>query len=239
MRNFWILNINCYQGSDRIDSFWFAEVHKKILICEVNQNLFFYFWFTWANHFIFWFWFIVIFIHFDLRFKVILFILIRFDFDSSRITTHPRIMIHLRIKIKSNQKSKVGESWFTHLRIIGWFDFESKANQSESRIKLVWALIDTESLSIWSLPYCLLKNSLRTGELPVWFSPLNSVSTGLLLGVLLLHLIPDANGDTAEALEDFGATTNYPVSMLLVGVGFFIVTLVELLVERCNEKGKN
>ena len=139
----------------------------------------------------------------------------------------------------ANQKLKVGEAWFTHCRIIGCFDFEYKANQSESRIKLVWALIDTESLSIWSLPYCLLKNSLRTGELPVWFSPINSVSTGLLLGVLLLHLIPDANGDTAEALEDFGATTNYPVSMLLVGVGFFIVTLVELLVERCNEKGKN
>ena len=35
-------------------------------------------------------------------------------------------------KIKSNQKSKVGESWFTHCRIIGWFDFESKwiANQA-------------------------------------------------------------------------------------------------------------
>ena len=44
-------------------------------------------------------------------------------------------------KIKSNQKSKVGKSWFTHSRIIGWFDFESKANQSESRIKLVRALV--------------------------------------------------------------------------------------------------
>ena len=43
-------------------------------------------------------------------------------------------------KIKSNQKSKVGESWFTHLRIIFWFDFESKANQSELRIKLIRAL---------------------------------------------------------------------------------------------------
>ena len=72
--------------------------------------------------------FILIFIQFDLRFKLILFILIRFDFDSSRITIHPRIMIHLRIKIKSNQKSKKGESWFTHFRIIGWFVFESKAN---------------------------------------------------------------------------------------------------------------
>ena len=57
-------------------------------------------------------------------------ILIRFDFDSSRTMTH------LRIKIKSNEKSQEGESWFTHLRIIGWFNFESKANQTESRINL-------------------------------------------------------------------------------------------------------
>ena len=76
-------------------------------------------------------------IHFDSQFILIL---IRSDFYSPRITIHLRIMIHLRIKIKSKKKSKVVESWFTHLRIIGWFDFASKANQSESRIKLVWAL---------------------------------------------------------------------------------------------------
>ena len=33
-------------------------------------------------------------------------------------------------KIKSNQKSKVGESWFTDCRVIVWFDFVSKANKS-------------------------------------------------------------------------------------------------------------
>ena len=71
---------------------------------------------------------------------MILFILIRFDFDYLGITVHPQIIFHLRIKIKSNQKSKVGESIFTHFRIIGWFDFESKANQTVSRIELVRAL---------------------------------------------------------------------------------------------------
>ena len=35
------------QGSDGIKN------QKKIFIREVNQNLFFYLWFTWANHFIF------------------------------------------------------------------------------------------------------------------------------------------------------------------------------------------
>ena len=96
-------------------------------------KIFFYFWFTLANHFIFDSQFILITIHFDLRFELILFILIRFNFDSTPI------MIHLRIKIKSNKKSQEGESWFTYLWIIAWFDFESKANQSESRFQLIRA----------------------------------------------------------------------------------------------------
>ena len=108
-----------------------------ILIREVNQNLFFLFLILIDFDFKF-IWNII---YVDLRFNLISFILIWFDFDSSRITIHPRIMTILRIKIKSNQKSKVGESWFTHFRIIGWFDFESKANQSESRIKLIRALM--------------------------------------------------------------------------------------------------
>ena len=53
------------------------------------------------------------------------------------------ILIRRESKIKSDQKSKVGEAWFTNCRIIGCFDFESKANQSESRIKLVRALVFT------------------------------------------------------------------------------------------------
>ena len=98
---------------------------REFLIREVNQNLFlflihlgesFYFWFTYKANESHWF------------------ILIWFDFDSSRI------MIHLRIKNQTESKSKVGESWFAHCRIIGWFNFESKANKSESWIKLVRAL---------------------------------------------------------------------------------------------------
>ena len=119
------------QGSDRIDSFWFAEVNQKSQITfdsrDESKSFFIIdsdsFWFTFEANELQWF------------------ILNHFDFDSTRITIQPRIMIHLRIKIKSNQKSKVGEMWFTHLRIIGWFDFEWKANHSESQIKLVRALI--------------------------------------------------------------------------------------------------
>ena len=120
------LALSFAQGSNRIVSFWFA----KIWFAKVNQksrkgfdsrdeSKSFFISPSRGRIILF-----VIFIYFDLRFKLILFILIRFDFYSSRI------WIHLRIKIKTNQKSKVGETWFTHLRIIIWFDFESKANQA-------------------------------------------------------------------------------------------------------------
>ena len=91
-----------------------------------------------------WFWFTLI--HNSFGF---LFILIcdsiwfySFWFDLILIRRESRITreswFTCKSKIKSNQKSKVYE--FTHCRIIGWFDFESKANQSESRIKLVRTL---------------------------------------------------------------------------------------------------
>ena len=74
------------------------------------------------------------------------------------------------------------------------------------------------------------------------------MSTGLLLGVLLLHLIPDAANDMKTGLNgirkltsmssfelkkpksDF--VTNYPWSYFLIGVGFFIIAIVELIVNR-------
>ena len=78
---------------------------------------------------------------------------------------------------------------------------------------------------------------MRTGELPKWFSPINSVSAGLLLGVLLLHLVPDATGDTENAFIELGIKTSYPVAMLLVGAGFFIVTIVEAIVSNFTTQG--
>ena len=59
--------------------------------------------------------FIWIFIHFDLRFNLILLILIRFDFDSSRITIHPRIKSRIKswwIVIQS-----FTNHWLTQFRI--------------------------------------------------------------------------------------------------------------------------
>ena len=82
------------QGSNRIDSFWFAS----------------------ANHFIFdsdSFWFAIQFdfIHFDS---------VWFWF----VTNHDSPANHAS---PGNQKSKVSESWFSHFRIIVWFDLKSKA----------------------------------------------------------------------------------------------------------------
>ena len=54
------------------------------------------------------------------------------------------------------------------------------------------------------LPYFLLRESVRTGVLPPWFKFVNSISTGLLFGVTLLHLITDCTEDFEEALEEYG-----------------------------------
>ena len=99
-----------YQGSDQIDSFWFPNSIKKALI-HFDSTL------------------ISSFIHFDLRFNLILFILIRFDFDKSRIKIHPRIVIHLRIKNQIESK------------IIGrWVVIHSSPNHW-----LIWFRIKSES----------------------------------------------------------------------------------------------
>ena len=75
------------------------------------------------------------------------------------------------------------------------------------------------------------------------------MSTGLLLGVLLLHLIPDAANDMKTGLNGIrkltlmssfelkkkfksGFVTNYPWSYFLIGIGFFIIAIVELIVNR-------
>lgn len=40
------------------------------------------------------------------------------------------------------------------------------------------------------LPYFSMRKHLRNRTLPRWYGPVNSMSIGLLFGVLLLHLIP-------------------------------------------------
>ena len=136
---------------------WFAKVNQKsqkdfdsrgesksfffLFLIHVGESFYFCdsdpFWFTFkANIIHFYSQFIFIFIHFDLRFKWFYsfwfgLILIRRE---SRFTRES----WFTCESKSNRikKSKVGESWFTHLRIIIWFDFKSEskwiANQGGS-----------------------------------------------------------------------------------------------------------
>ena len=123
-------------SSDRIDSFWSANFDspnwnknkKKDFDSRSEAKSFFLFVIYLGESFYFLFWFIL----FQNSFGF-LFILIC---DS----------IWFYSKIKSNQKSKVGESWFALCRIIDWFDFESKVNQSESRIKLPGTKISISNL---------------------------------------------------------------------------------------------
>ena len=85
---------------------------------------------------------------------ILVLILINFDLLSKRTKRNDSFWFGLILILHESRfnreswftcesKSKVGESWFTYCRIIGCFDFESKANQSESRIKLVLALVFT------------------------------------------------------------------------------------------------
>ena len=121
-----LMEIGRSSKQGRIDSL------SEFRFARMNQKAKSDFWFTSANHFIFdalskrtnridSFWFGLILICCESRF------------------THESWFI-CESKLKLNQKSKVGEWWITLCRIIGWFDFESKANESESRIKLVRAL---------------------------------------------------------------------------------------------------
>ena len=70
-------------------------------------------------------------------------------------------------------------------------------------------------------------------------SPVSSISTGLLFGVSLLHLIPDCTGDMEDAFESANVKSDYPVAMMLIAVGFFIVTLVEIAVTQCQKSRVN
>ena len=79
----------------------------------------------------------------------------------------------------------------------------------------------------------------------------SSISTGLLFGVSLLHLIPDATDDMSDALKGMGkynlqsfetnkfkgSDTKYPLAMFLVAIGFFIVAIVEIAVNQCHGHG--
>ena len=115
------------QGSDRIDSFWFAN----FWFAEVNQKLQIYFICDSLGRIILFLILIhfdsqcnLIFIHFDLRFNLILYILISdsilfYSFWFGFILFRRESRFTRESKIKSNQKSKVGESWFTHFRIMG------------------------------------------------------------------------------------------------------------------------
>ena len=103
-----------------------SKIHKRFWSARCIK-IFLSFWFTWTNNFLFWFILICDSIWFySLWFGLILIL------HESRFTRES--WFTYESKIKSNQKSKVGESWFTHFRMIGWFDFQKriKANRESS-----------------------------------------------------------------------------------------------------------
>ena len=66
------------------------------------------------------------------------------------------------------------------------------------RVKSWWPGSESEAVE-----NCWI-SSVESGSMPGWFSPVSSISTGLLFGVSLLHLIPDCTTDMQNALERNG-----------------------------------
>ena len=74
------------------------------------------------------------------------------------------------------------------------------------------SIIDQSNDEVKTLNYSTFRKSLissvESGSMPGWFSPVSSISTGLLFGVSLLHLIPDCTTDMQNALERNGSEPN-------------------------------
>jgi len=66
---------------------------------------------------------------------------------------------------------------------------------------------------------------------------INCISTGLLMGIFLLHILPNATGQLREALEDTRYEC-YPIGEFLAGLGFFIVIGFELVIITYQNKHK-
>uniref|UniRef100_A0A0R3S621 Zinc/iron permease n=1 Tax=Elaeophora elaphi TaxID=1147741 RepID=A0A0R3S621_9BILA len=70
-----------------------------------------------------------------------------------------------------------------------------------------------------------------------FFSILSCLSGGVFLGVCLLDLLPTANEAFDKIKEERGWETHYPYMELLIGSGFFIVYLVEVLANHFCGRG--
>ena len=84
------------------------------------------------------------------------------------------------------------------------------------------------------LPYFLLKPSINTGIMPFWFKYVSAISTGLLFGISLLHLIPDCTGDMEDALIKIGEC-----SLLFLNVKLRLFQRIRYKVSPCNGISRN
>ena len=149
------------QGSDRfisIREFWFARWIKYFfLICDSLERIILFFdsdsfWSTFDANESHWFilldfdfdfdslWFTIHLDFYSLRFAI------QFDFihfDSVWFWFVANHDFATNFDLPANQKSNriKNRRYANRDSLIGWFDFESKANQSKSQIKLVRALV--------------------------------------------------------------------------------------------------
>lgn len=67
----------------------------------------------------------------------------------------------------------------------------------------------------------------------------NCCAAGIFLGICFLNLIPYVNQEFNELFEQIKWTTDYPVGLMSVILGLFLVLFLEFIVLKKNQKKKN
>jgi len=76
---------------------------------------------------------------------------------------------------------------------------------------------------------CILYRSQRVRPGSPAIEYINNLASGLLMGIFLLHLLPESTGSLRKELGE-SIFRDYPVGEFLLGLGFFIVLTMELAI---------
>lgn len=86
----------------------------------------------------------------------------------------------------------------------------------------------------------LLQERLKGHKAQIALSGCLCFGGGVLLATVFLHLIPEARFLTAQAMDNhFIPHTNYPLTELVVCLGFFLIYIIEEIVHTCSTHSHN
>ena len=93
------------------------------------------------------------------------------------------------------------------------------------------------SLTAGLLPIKLLNVLRRLKNAEVMLSAAICFGAGILMGTVFLHMIPDIDEDVDEAMKNgLFVSTDYPLSLLIIFGGFFIMYLFDEIVHTCAHR---